>query len=93
MITVVYAHVVRNLKLEFWEELRNCRVGHLDMWVICGNFNSIRKKSEKSRHNFDLRLSSKFNDFVNDFHLIDLKLSNRKSLGLMTLTKLCYMGS
>lgn len=83
MVTIVYALVARNLKYEFWEELRHCRVGRDNMWIVCGDFNAIRKRSEKSRDNFDLALSTKFNDFVNDHHLVELKIPNRKLLGLM----------
>lgn len=78
MITIVYAPIARNLKSEFWEELRQCGLGRDDMWIVCGDFNAIRKRSEKSGLNFDLNLSSKFNDFINDHHLVELKIPNRK---------------
>lgn len=78
MLTVVYAPIARSLKTEFWNELRNSRVGIDDRWIICGDFNAIRVRSEKSCANFDIKLSGKFNTFVDDHHLVELKLHHKK---------------
>lgn len=78
MLTVVYAPVVRHLKSEFWNELRQSRIGRTDKWVVCGDFNAIRARTEKSGSNFNIRLSGKFNDFVDDHHLLELKLHHKK---------------
>lgn len=45
--------------------------------IACDDFNAIRVSDEKSSTNFDVRLSGKFNDFINDHHLIELKLPHR----------------
>lgn len=78
MVTIVYAPIARNLKKLFWDELQQIRLGRNEMWIVCGDVNAIRKRSEKSGQTFDVNLSSRFNDFVNDHHLIELKLPNRK---------------
>lgn len=78
MITIVYAPIARDLKIEFWNELRQNRAGRTDKWILCSDFNAIRVRSEKSGNNFDVRLSGKFNDFISDHHLIELKLPHKK---------------
>lgn len=78
MLTTVYAPIARSLKADFWKELRQNRLGRSDKWVLCGDFNAIRARHEKSGQNFDVRLSGKFNDFISDHHLIELKLSHKK---------------
>lgn len=46
--------------------------------MICGDFNAIRARHEKSSTNFDVRLSGKFNEFVDNHHLVELKLPHKK---------------
>lgn len=47
MLTVVYALVDRNLKSDFWKELRQSRLGKDEAWILCGDFNAIRARHEK----------------------------------------------
>lgn len=78
MLTIVYAPVDRQLKPSFWRELKHNRIGRQEPWVICGDFNAIRARHEKSGSNFDVRLSGKFNTFVSNHHLVELKLHQKQ---------------
>lgn len=78
MLTTVYAPIARDLKTDFWNELRQNRAGRTDKWVLCGDFNAIRARNEKFGTSFDVRLSGKFNDFISDHHLIELRLPHKK---------------
>lgn len=78
MLTVVYAPVARHLKNAFWQELKTSRRGRTELWLLCEDFNAIRARHEKSGSNFDIKLSGKFNDFVDDHHLVELKLPHKR---------------
>lgn len=68
LYTIVYGPVVSTLKTAFWAELRQIRLNWAGLWLISGDFNSIRSRNEKLGRNFNVRLSRKFNDFVHDFN-------------------------
>lgn len=78
MYTIVYGPVISTLKSDFWAELRQIRLSWTGLWLVSGDFNSIRSRSEKLGHNFNVRLSRNFNDFVHDSHLVEYKLYQRQ---------------
>lgn len=78
MYTIVYAPVLITLKSAFWEELKQVRLSWAGIWLVSGDFNSIRTRDEKLGHNFNIRLSRKFNDFIHDSQLIEYKLTQRR---------------
>ena len=77
-VTVVYGPVLRNLKKPFRDALTLAKNLTTDLWLVCGDFNAIRKADEKTDPNFDVSLSRLFNKFVNTHHLIEHKLHTRK---------------
>jgi hypothetical protein len=50
--TIVYGPVDASLKGAFWDELNLIGSVALEAWVICGDFNVIRFRHEKSGPNF-----------------------------------------
>jgi hypothetical protein len=74
----VYGPVDNNLKLNFWEELRHISLICYEAWLLCGDFNAIRFRSEKSGTNFHARVSARFNSFLDDLNLIEYELSHMK---------------
>ena len=77
-MTIVYGPVLRSYKQSFWEELNQINDPSISHWIVCGDFNAIRKKSEKSGNNFDISLSLQFNAFVQDNFLVEHPLTSRR---------------
>lgn len=48
MITVVYAPFDNILKDAFWHELDTSRTISAYPWLICGDFNAVRCRQERS---------------------------------------------
>jgi hypothetical protein len=51
-LTIVYDPVNSTLKTQFWEELRSLGNNIQQDWLVCGDFNVIRSRAEKSGSNF-----------------------------------------
>jgi hypothetical protein len=47
-------------------------------WLLCGDFNVIRFKHEKSSYNFQNKANAFFNAFLDDYNLIEYELSSRR---------------
>jgi Endonuclease-reverse transcriptase len=78
MFTTVYGPTLLNLRNDFWNELNNIRTFSDVAWIIGGDFNVVRYRSERKGKFFNHSVSSKFNSFINSHHLIDLRPSDRK---------------
>ena len=78
LYTVVYGPVVVTLKTAFWDELSQISISWTGLWLVSGDFNSIRNRDEKVGHNFNVKLSRKFNEFIHDSHLLEYKLQHRQ---------------
>lgn len=78
LYTIVYGHVAVTLKTPFWKELTQVRLSWNGPWLLSGDFNSIRTRDEKLGHNFNVRLSRKFNEFIHDSQLLEYKLQHRQ---------------
>jgi hypothetical protein len=76
--TSVYGPVLSHLRDSFWDELS--LIGHYwdGPWVIGGDFNTIRTRSEKRGLSFNTSNMTKFNNFISNFDLIDFKCTDRK---------------
>ena len=70
-LTVVYGPVNNSLKAQFWEELHQIGTNCYDAWLICGDFNTIRYRHEKTGTNFHMRASKRFNTFIENFSLFE----------------------
>jgi exonuclease III len=76
--TTVYGPVDTSVKEQFWQELRDIKAISYAAWLICGDFNAIRFRNEKSGPRFNVRASSTFNKFLDDYNLIEYELFSRK---------------
>jgi hypothetical protein len=65
------------LKVLFWEELKSIGNNITDAWLICGDFNSIRFRNERSGSIFSHKISKKFNAFLDNYSLIEFVLAGR----------------
>jgi hypothetical protein len=77
MFTSVYGPTTLRLRNNFWSELFNIRLLSDVVWIIQGAFNVIRNKSERKGRSYNYYISIKFNNFINNNQLIDLKSNDR----------------
>lgn len=77
-LTIVYGPVNMSLKKSLWAELDLVQQHNIPLWVVCGDFNVILNRSERSGSNFDVSVSKNFNSFIGRHNLLELKLDNRK---------------
>lgn len=77
-VTIVYGPVDRSKKPDLWIELDQIRGSSRIPWILCGDFNVIRHRNDKSGSRFDMHISKLFNNFVNRHQLVEHKLINRK---------------
>jgi hypothetical protein len=61
MFTTVYGPTLLNLRNDFWNELNNIRTFFDVAWIIGGDFNVVRYRSERKGKFFNHSVSSKFN--------------------------------
>lgn len=47
-ITIVYGPVDNYLQNEFWTELDNSNRDRDELWIVCGDFNAIRHRKDRS---------------------------------------------
>jgi hypothetical protein len=66
------------LQPSFWVELIDLFNLGLDNWIVGGDFNAIRTRSDKNDCSFDLRQTEMFNDWVNLCALLDYKGGNHR---------------
>lgn len=76
--TTVYGPNARDLKLDFWSEIRNCKPPLGIPWIICGDFNAIFSTLDKNNGNVcweDIRNSQ---DLIRDLNLVETQLRGRR---------------
>ncbi|XP_071687812.1 uncharacterized protein [Rutidosis leptorrhynchoides] len=78
VILNVYGPHNDHLKHNFWESLENIMQVDIDDWVICGDFNEVRRRSERQNCEFIESRAKMFNDFINKANLIEIPLGGRK---------------
>jgi hypothetical protein len=78
MFTSIYGLSTVNLRNNFWNELSNIRTLSNVAWLIGGNFNVIRYRSERKGMIFNHSVSIKFNNFINNNQLIDSRPQGRR---------------
>ncbi|KAK8327880.1 hypothetical protein V6Z11_A11G212100 [Gossypium hirsutum] len=74
----VYAPNLLSEQKIFWEEILEVRERSIKFWVLGGDFNAIRNKSERSNCVGLLRGSKDFLNFIKKCNLVDLPLLGRK---------------
>ncbi|XP_071687549.1 uncharacterized protein [Rutidosis leptorrhynchoides] len=50
----------------------------VDDWIICGDFNEVRQKSERKNCEFIEYRAKMFNDFIDTSHLIEIPMGGMK---------------
>jgi hypothetical protein len=78
MYSTIYGSTINSQRNIFWQELSHIRSISNLPWLIGGDFNVVRYRSEKKGRSFNHSISNKFNSFINTHQLIDLKMTDRK---------------
>lgn len=69
--TAVYGPHIDSLRNLFWTELDDIKENWVGAWVVGGDFNVIRSRSEKKGVSFHYNTSVRFNDWILNNELID----------------------
>jgi hypothetical protein len=77
MYTTIYGSTRISLKNNFWLELQPIRNQYDLAWLIGGDFNVVRFRTERKGLFFNHSISRKFNSFISHNQLIDLKPTDR----------------
>ncbi|XP_071695825.1 uncharacterized protein [Rutidosis leptorrhynchoides] len=78
IIINVYGPHNDNLKHKFWKSLENIMQVNIDYWVLCRDFNEVRKRSERKNCDFIANRAKMFNDFIDTMHLIEIPMGGTK---------------
>jgi hypothetical protein len=76
-ITTTYAPLRGSLLRVCWREIRSIRLWWTGPRVFCGDFNALRKRSDKRGTSFDMRVSKHFNSMIEDLELIELSIQGK----------------
>lgn len=76
--TVVYGPVLSSKRTAFFNELSLIHSYGIDAWLLIGDFNLIRTRSEKIGPSFNIALSNRFNSILARMQLLEISLSDRK---------------
>ncbi|KAH7666772.1 RNA-directed DNA polymerase protein [Dioscorea alata] len=75
--TTVYGPNARNLKLDFWAEIRSCKPPSGIPWIIYGDFNTIFSSMDKNSGNICWDDIYNGQALLRDLDLVDLRLHGR----------------
>ncbi|XP_071699688.1 uncharacterized protein [Rutidosis leptorrhynchoides] len=64
-------------KIKLWESINKILDGRHDAWVLCGDFNEVRRSEERFNCDFIEYRARRFNDFIAVNRLIDIPLGGR----------------
>ncbi|KAJ0433652.1 putative RNA-directed DNA polymerase [Helianthus annuus] len=74
----VYAPQADVGKRQLWRNVTNVIKARSGLWVVGGDFNSVRDENERRNSNFNLTAAKDFNDFIEEVGLQELMLRGRK---------------
>ncbi|GJT68519.1 putative RNA-directed DNA polymerase [Tanacetum coccineum] len=74
----IYAPRSSGLKTALWSELRNYINSHQAIWVLFGDFNSVRNSSERAGCIFVANEAHSFNNFIASAGLFEFQLGGRR---------------
>ncbi|XP_071688673.1 uncharacterized protein [Rutidosis leptorrhynchoides] len=74
IIVNVYGPHTDNLKQKFWDSLESIMQVGIDDWIICGDFNEVRRESERKNCVFIESRAKMFNDFIDKSNLVEIPL-------------------
>lgn len=78
MVVAVYGSAYEELKQEFIDELHLVSSSSSLPMLFGGDFNLVREASDKNNGNISIPWATKFNDWINNAGLMELKLANRQ---------------
>lgn len=76
--TTVYGPNAKNLKADFWPEIRNCKPPPGIPWIICGDFNAIFSSLDKNSGNVCWDDICDEQDLIRDLDLVETRLRGRR---------------
>lgn len=78
LLTVTYGLVQSYLRITFLAELQSIPTLGPPVWLVFGDFNIIRKRSERQGPSYNFILSNRFNTIISNLNLIEAPLTDRK---------------
>ncbi|XP_071719303.1 uncharacterized protein [Rutidosis leptorrhynchoides] len=78
LIVNVYGPHKDSSKIRLWNSLDNI-ISRVDSaWVLCGDFNEVRERSDRLNYVFMQNRASRFNEFIARNNLIEIPITGRK---------------
>ncbi|XP_076928241.1 uncharacterized protein LOC143605053 [Bidens hawaiensis] len=74
----VYAPQKLRDKRALWAELESIIFQNHSFWVVGGDFNCVRERSERRNSKFNAQVSNEFNEFIDNVDLQEFVLRGRK---------------
>lgn len=74
----VYAPQRREEKRRLWDKIMDLKREFSGMWVMLGDFNSVRWQEERRNSRFDLQEASDFNSFIAEANLSEFAMKGKK---------------
>ncbi|KAH7666844.1 RNA-directed DNA polymerase protein [Dioscorea alata] len=72
--TTVYGPNARNLKEDFWTEIRSCKPPQGMPWIICGDFNAVFSTLDKNSGNVCWEDIHNGQELIRDLNLVESSL-------------------
>jgi hypothetical protein len=76
-LATVYGPQSEQDKVQFLQELQQCRIAHIGPWLLRGDFNLIHRAEDKNNGHLNHRMMGRFSKFLQDLELIELHLHGR----------------
>ncbi|XP_071712661.1 uncharacterized protein [Rutidosis leptorrhynchoides] len=77
IIVNVYSPHSDSNKQKIWSSLESCVGNQNSEWVLCGDFNEVRDKTERQNCEFVERRAAWFNTFIDNAKLIDVPIGGK----------------
>jgi hypothetical protein len=78
LLTNIYGPCHSDQKVVFLEWFSNIDMPNNTNWIVMGDFNFIRKPSDRNKPSGDVNEMLLFNDAINNLGLVELPLKGRK---------------
>lgn len=74
----IYAPQPENEKVELWDKISRFMEANRGNYILCGDFNSVRRPNERMGTNFSKVNAVNFNSFIERVELIDMPLGRHR---------------
>lgn len=78
LCTFVYGPVLARKRRDFLKELSDYTSVGVNAWVLCGDFNMVRRRDERIGPSYNHIISNRFNKIISDLNLLEFSLQDRQ---------------